>query len=547
MLSLRPYQHEAIEGLFGYWRENDGNALIVLPTGTGKSIVIARICQLCYEWDSDVRILMLTHVQELVEQNFKELIGLWPDAPAGIYSAGLKRREIRQVTFASIQSMFRKAELLQRVDIVLVDEAHLIPRDDETMYQRLLSDLRIINPDIRIVGLTATPYRLDTGRLDEGPDALFEIAYEYNVGDAIDEGYLAPLVTKATSSHLDVTGVGTRGGEYIPGELQRRVDRNDLNEAVVGEVIAKAGDRRSWLFFCSGVEHSRHIAEILQQRGVSCGVIHAKTDKEERRAIIADFKAGRLQALASMNVLTTGFNAPGVDLIAMLRPTQSRGLYIQMVGRGTRLAPGKDDCLVLDFARNIETHGPIDVDRQVRKFVCDDGEEGELRGAPAKHCPECMTYVFAAVRICPQCQYAWPKKPPAIQRKPSEATILERSAPSEWTAVDDMEVSVWHSRSSGVATMKVDYTCGIIRHTEWICFEHTGYAGERAQQWWRRRGGSEPTPKTVLEAIERAGELCLPDEILVRPEGKFTKIVAARNLPDVQPRREVVGAQDVPF
>ena len=212
-----------------------------------------------------------------------------------------------------------------------------------------------------MIGFTATPYRLDSGMLHEGKGALFtDIAYEVSVRQLIDDGYLCPLVSKAAETKLDVSGVGSRGGEFIPGQLQAAVDLPEITEAAIDEVVRLGADRRSWLAFCAGVEHATHVAEAIRARGFTAATIFGDTPKPERDRIIAAFKRGEIRALASMGVLTTGFNAPGVDLIAMLRPTKSTGLYVQMAGRGTRLAPGKADCLVLDFAGNVARHGPID-------------------------------------------------------------------------------------------------------------------------------------------------------------------------------------------
>ena len=180
--------------------------------------------------------------------------------------------------------------------------------------------------------------------LHEGKGALFtDIAYEVSVRQLIDDGYLCPLVSKAAETRLDVSGVGSRGGEFIPGQLQAAVDLPEITEAAIDEVVRLGADRRSWLAFCAGVEHATHVAEAIRARGFSAATIFGDTPKPERDRMIAAFKRGEIRALASMGVLTTGFNAPGVDLIAMLRPTKSTGLYVQMAGRGTRLAPGKDE------------------------------------------------------------------------------------------------------------------------------------------------------------------------------------------------------------
>ncbi|MGH6885919.1 MAG: DEAD/DEAH box helicase [Geminicoccales bacterium] len=351
-LQLRAYQRAAIDAIYAYYEKHSGNALICIPTAGGKSAVMAAFIQEVLAQWPDERIIILTHVRELISQNFAELIRLWPEAPAGIYSAGLNRRDVQaQILFAGIQSVHRKAYAIQRADLVLVDEAHLVPGQANATYRRLLRDLTRINPHLKTIGLTATPYRLDSGMLHTGPDSLFDdIAFEVSVRELIDQGYLAPLISKQTSTQLDVSGVATRGGEFIAGQLEAAVDQDPVTQAAIDEVVAYGRDRRSWLLFCAGVDHACHVSEAVRARGVSCATIFGHTAKTERDRIITAFKRGEVRALASMGVLTTGFNAPAVDLIAMLRPTKSTGLYVQMAGRGTRLAPGKDNCLVLDFA-----------------------------------------------------------------------------------------------------------------------------------------------------------------------------------------------------
>jgi len=179
-MELRPYQQESIDSLYTHFGKFDGNPLIVLPTGTGKSVVIAKFLQGAIEAWPDTRIVMVTHVKELIAQNFQTLIRNWPEAPAGIYSAGLNRRDIHsQIVCAGIQSIYKRAYELQGVDLILVDEAHLIPRSSDTMYGQFLREVKEINPDVKVIGFTATPYRMDSGMLHTGKDHLFDaIAYE---------------------------------------------------------------------------------------------------------------------------------------------------------------------------------------------------------------------------------------------------------------------------------------------------------------------------------------------------------------------------------
>jgi len=192
MLTLRPYQQAAIASIYGYFQTNKGNPLVVIPTAGGKSLVMAAFIEGVLKAWPDQRILIVTHVRELIAQNHAEMIGLWPDAPAGIYSAGLGKRDAQaRILFAGIQSIHRRASEIGHTDLVLIDEAHLIPGNSSTMYRRFLDALQVINPALKVIGLTATPFRTDSGMLHEGKSALFtDIAFEVPVRDLIDQGYL---------------------------------------------------------------------------------------------------------------------------------------------------------------------------------------------------------------------------------------------------------------------------------------------------------------------------------------------------------------------
>jgi DNA repair protein RadD len=523
ILQLRLYQRAAIDAIYAYFMTACGHPLVVIPTAGGKSLVMAAFIQEVVAQWPDERIIILTHVRELISQNFSELIRLWPEAPAGIYSAGLNRRDVQaQILFAGIQSVHRKAYTIQRADLVLVDEAHLIPRKADTTYRRFLGDLKRINPQLKIIGLTATPYRLDSGMLHTGPDALFDdIAFEVSVRELIDERYLAPLISKQTSTQLDVSGVGTRGGEFIAGQLEAAVDQDPITRAAIDEVVAYGRDRRSWLLFCAGVGHAQHVCDAVHERGFSCATIFGHTPKAERDRIIAAFKRGEVRALASMGVLTTGFNAPGVDLIVMLRPTKSTGLYVQMAGRGTRLAPGKENCLVLDFAGNVARHGPIDLVKPRDKL------NGEGVGeAPTKVCPACQTINALAARVCADCGYVFPAPEVQLEATATTRPILSTGRP-EWVDVGAVTYHR-HEKPGRPPSLRVDYHCGLVRHREWVCLEHGGYAGRKAAQWWRRRDGSPDIPATIDEALARVDGLRQPVQIAVRPSGQYTEVVHAR-------------------
>ena len=527
-IQLRPYQRDAIDTLNGWFSENSGNPLVVIPTAGGKSLVIATFVQEALASWPDTRVVILTHVRELISQNYAELIGFWPDAPAGIYSAGLNKRDIAaRILFASIQSIHKKAYNLQRVDLVLVDEAHLIPRSADTMYGSFLNDLRQINPYLRVVGFTATPFRLDSGLLHQGDNAMFsDIAYEANIRDLIDGRFLSPPISRRAAAQIDTSGVGTRLGEFIAPQLEKAATDPETVAAIAAEIIQAGQDRRGWLVFGTGVHHCTMLRDALRSLGVTCESIFGNTPSAERDSIIARFKRQEIRALCSMGVLTTGFNARHVDLIALARPTKSCCLYIQMVGRGTRLFPGKIDCLVLDFGGNIERHGPVDAPR-VRAPSEGDGE------TPFKECQDrivggrkitgCSETNLIGATACVACGEPFARES-AVTIQASAHAILTSQIRPEWLEVSDVSYRR-HEKPGKPPSLAVTYRCGMTFHREWVCLEHDGYARQKAVSWWQKRAPALPVPNTVTEALAMRSGLPDPVRILVRPEGKFTVVV----------------------
>jgi DNA repair protein RadD len=537
--TLRPYQKAAIDAVLRYWASGGGNPLVDLATGTGKSLVIAKLTQDLLAQFPTLRVLMLVHQRELVEQNFRALLKAWPDAPVGIYSAGLGKRDAHhRICFASIQSVFRKGAALGQRDLVLIDEAHLVPSAGNGMYRRLLQDLRDTTPDLRVAGFTATPYRLDTGRLDAGGDRLFdETVFSYGIGDGIGDGYLSPLVSKAGLKEVDVSGVARRGGEFVPGALQDAADK--ITGEAVSEIISLGHDRRSWLLFCAGVRNAERTRDFLRQASVSAEMVSGETPLGERDSIIRRFKAGEIRALTNAQVLTTGFNAPAVDLVAMLRPTLSTSLFVQICGRGTRLAAGKTDCLVLDFAGNVRRHGPVDaVSVGPKKGRGADDGKVSVDSVKAKTCPSCDSLVHLSATSCPVCGHEWPReeKPRHEGAAEAEVGILSTEAvPPQMIPVVDWRFDR-HEKSGSPDSVKVTYVAGINTYHEWLAFEWGGQWGQKACQWWVLHRGGTPFPKTTSEALARFhdGELTMPATISVKPSARNRKYmdVVARSFPD---------------
>lgn len=533
-ITLRPYQEEAIQSVLDYWARGGGNPLVNLATGLGKSLLIAKLTQDVLRQYRDMRVLMLVHVRELVEQNFKAMLSVWPDAPIGINSAGLGRRDRHsKILFASIQSVFRDdAHSLGQRDLVLIDEAHLVPKSGDGMYRTLLEKLRDRTPDLRVAGFTATAFRLDSGRLDRGDERLFdEIVYDYGIGEGITDGWLSPLISKASATEIDVAGVQRRGGEFVPGSLERAADRDQLTRAASAEIVRYGADRRSWLIFCSGVQHAYHVRDALAGLGISAATITAETPSGERARLIRDFKAGHVRCLTNAQVLTTGFDAPMVDLIAFLRPTLSTGLYLQMVGRGVRLADGKANCMVLDFAGNVRRHGPVDAVIAPEEREKAERDEDEFKVAidtvRAKECPSCLSLVALATRTCPYCGHLWTGEvKPKHEAEADDTPILstERKNQPELIPVVSWQAER-HVKRGGDApdSLRVTYFAGLGSYSEWICLEHKGFARDKAERWWVRHGGR--APKSVADGLAAFGQLTMPATISVRRNGKFFEVV----------------------
>jgi DNA repair protein RadD len=524
MLTPRKYQREAIDSIYRYYEDgHEGNVLVCLPTGSGKSLVIAIFLQeVLSSWPGQ-NIIILTHVKELIEQNEKELLGVWPSAPVGVYSAGLNRKQapnmLQRITFAGIQSVFSKSVDLGAFDLILVDEAHLIPVRGEGMYRTFLEAQKGLNSQVKVIGLTATPYRLGHGLLTEGTHKIFDdICYDKNVGELVREGYLCKLISKGMKSRPDLSTVKIRGGEYVSDELSVAVDQEYLVKAAVRETVEQCADRKSWLLFCTSVKHAQHVAAEVRLQGFTCEVITGDLHADKRDDILNRFKRGLIHSICNVGVLTTGFNHPALDAIIMLRPTKSTSLYVQMLGRGMRNAPGKLNCLVLDFSGNVAEHGPIDM-IQIKQ-----GRSGqtEVKKAPVKECPQCQSLLHVSVRLCPDCAYEWPERELRHDITAHDGPVMGMEV--RYLPVSGVSYQI-HRKEGAPPSVKVTYQSGLTFLHEWVCVAHKGYAFDKAWLWWRERMGT-PLPKSAEDAVRilHASPPRVPSRLRVKIGGKYPEI-----------------------
>jgi DNA repair protein RadD len=536
-VKLRDYQQAAVDAVLAYWGRGGLHPLIEVPTGGGKSAILGELARVVVQ-DCGGRVVIATHRAELIEQDAAACRRVWPAAPLAIWSASLGKRGTAPITVCGVQTVARKARDLGVVDVLIVDEAHLIPAEGDGQYQTLVRGLRETNPALRIVGLTATPYRLSQGYLTQGHGALFtSIAYRVDVKSLIGQGHLASLVTGAVGAQIDVDSIAVRAGEFAARDLELAADVADVTERVADDVVAAldAGRTSALLFGCS-VAHAHHLAEAVQARGREAMVITGETDQMVRQGIIGRFRRRELACLVSCDVLTTGFDAPVVDVLAIVRATLSPSLYVQMVGRGMRIADGKSNCLLLDFGGNIARHGPLD-DVKIKPKSGKGGGE-----APTKTCANCAAEQPASARTCSECDAEFP---PPEKKANAEASLLPvlstgaidgKRATSTVHAVGEVMFFVHRKRKGdGPPTVRVDYYAPAGDDaravptkiaSEWICVEHEGFAGDKAVAWWARHVGTR-TPSTVAEAVERlnSGEMPRVVEVETKPDGDYTRVM----------------------
>ncbi len=451
MYQLRDYQQQTVQAVLHYFRAHADPAVVVLPTGAGKSLVIAELARIARG-----RVLVLAHVKELVEQNHQKYqqYGL----TASIYAAGLGRKETTsQVVFASIQSVARNLnDFSASFSLLVIDECHRVPDDDNSSYRQVISHLREQNPGIKILGLTATPYRLGQGFIyqyhsrglvrTEEPRFFKFCIFELPLRYLLEQQYLTPAtVLDAPLLSYDFSGLKpTAAGYFREDELAAVINSaKRVTPQIIEQVKHYAKDRKGVMVFAATSQHAREVLSYLPAD--QAALILASTPASERQAIIQAFKQQQLKYLVNVAVLTTGFDAPHVDLIAILRPTESVSLYQQIVGRGLRLSPGKSDCLVLDYAGNMyDLHlpevgtpppvsgaelvtvpcplcnfantfwGKTDVNGLVLEHYgrrCQGFDRSDLQHIQpcgyrfkAKFCPECGADQDIAARFCNQCQ-----------------------------------------------------------------------------------------------------------------------------------------------
>lgn len=540
-MKLREYQIEDVQASLNflfYGKEN--SALVLEPTGVGKSVVIADTSRQTKLYYPPARILMLTHSKELVEQNHDKAQSIIKDYKVGLWHAGLRKKEIESdILFAGIDTVANNPHLLGQRHVVMIDEAHRVSPKLNTNYRKVCAVIKEMNPMAKFLGLTATDYREGQGLLtdvwydrktktDVAP--FWEtIIIDHTTVDKfnwyLEQAYLKRLVPKEPNNSIDVSGlrISSTTHDYNQEDVEKLVNNEKRISAIVDEICAYGFDRRSWLVFAAGNTNSDLVTKEIARRGVSVAMISDKTDKRERERILADYKAYKIRCIVNNDILTTGFDHNGVDLIAVVRPTTSTSLWVQMLGRGTRpvyaagfdleslegrkaamFASGVHNCLVLDFAGNGWRLGAIN--DPVKPVAPSKKKKASNKDAPLKLCgnDECRTMVYATAKVCDECGYEFPMSQSIVNHASTKELVAEKEHVPDIRRLRVTSINFrkkdYYNGGLSVASLHVIYSCGANgKFEERLSF---GKLTKQTEMWWQALGNGSPIPKSIDEFMD---------------------------------------------
>ncbi len=493
--------------------------MVAIPTGGGKTFIICKLIDKLLSYDPTWNILVLSHVEEILEQDYGSISSYYDGINIGLYSAGLKSKTIQKITIAGIQSAYRKPDLFKQFNFVIIDEAHLITIKTNGMYRKFLGELNGAN----YIGLTATPFRLGHGYIHEGEGALFtKLVYDLtsteNFNRLVSDGYISKIICKGTELRFDSEDIKTVAGDFVNKQLSDKFDRESITNKAVNEIIRYGKNYKKWLVFAIDIKHAEHISGKLSENGIATICVHSKMETDRKRAI-KDIKNGKYRAVITVNVLTIGLDVPDIDLIAMLRPTQSPIVYVQSVGRGMRIASGKDHCLVLDFADNVARLGPIN------NVIVKKRGDKKRKGEPiTKECPECGVIYAISVKVCDICGHKFKFKEKISPNAKNACIVQEEKNSTKWIDVKSVTYSI-HSKKGSPSSLRVTYKVGLNSFSEWICYDHKGFPGYKANGWVKfRLPKGIAMPKDVTELYKISDLLSKPRRILIDTSTKYPEI-----------------------
>ena len=517
----RQYQIDAVTALLkSLYHDSRSHPIIAVPTGGGKTVILGKFIYKYLEWRPTHNVLVLSHTETIIEQDHEALQEFFPGIIIGLYSAGLGIKDVQKITVAGIQSAYKNPAAFGQVDLIIVDECHTVPSRGKGMYRKFL---KFHSNAIR-AGLSATIFRTGSGYVHKGDGALFNrLVYDLcemeKFNKLVKDGYLTKLFSKPPQNEMDVSGIKTSAGDFNLKDMSEKLDRDSITKTAVNELVKFGKNYKSWLVFAIDIDHADNINNELKKRGIHSLVLHSKSNND-RHEVKKMFKDGSVQAIVSVGMITTGFDAPNIDLIALMRPTKSPVLHVQMIGRGLRISPGKTHCLVLDFAGNVKRLGPIN-DIKVREKGKKNGN-----GKPiVKMCPNCGCIHHPSVRICDVCGHKFRFKQ-NLNTKAGQDDIIAK-ATTKWVKVTKVVYNL-HSKKGRPDSMKVTYHCGLTTVNEYICYDHTGYAKYVADNWVDKRWTLHKRPPSVKELYKYSEYLKTPSEVHIDVKPKYHKIIGSK-------------------
>lgn len=478
---LRYYQREAFDRVIAYIRKNSEPALLELSTGAGKSHIIAELAK--WAKDMGIDVMVISDTKEIIQQDYLKFIALGYDA--SIYSASLNKKETTgNVTFCSVQTLARNLnEFERKISIIIIDEAHKVSLNEDSSYHRVMNHFYGIYKDTRVIGLTATPYRIKDGAI-YGEDKFFKtLLYKVTMDDLVADGYLTPFEYFDEVEKYDFRDIKQTGGRFNAKQLDTSIqNKMKLTERIIEKVIIESEKRSgTTLIFSSTIKHAERILEALPPGRSE--IITGKTKQRHRDDVISRLKIGEIKYCVNVSVLLVGFDCPNISVVAVLRPTESLSLFIQALGRGCRIHEGKDSCLIMDFAGNFERHGDIDdpiiLDRVNKRYQnCEmripcpkcTTENGLFARRcigvsnkkrcdyffEAKECKKCGTLNDIAARICRKCDH---------ELIDPDKKLTYRSSGNVVKTSEVFDFRLW-PHSSGVAVIYTTKT-GTVREIFW--------------------------------------------------------------------------------
>ena len=465
-IKLRYYQTEAVDAAI-FTMEQGENALLSIAQGCGKSIILAEIIRKLKQKKPIIRCVMFVPSANLLKQNLEEINSIAPDLKVGIFSASLNKKDLsKDITYSTYLSFNRlNVEKIPYVDFIIIDEVQNVSNKDVGSYREILKNLKLLNPNVKICGLSGTPYRNDgTGMITEGEYALFkDICYEYTLEQGINDGFLCPLTSKVSRQELDLSGVKIGSNkDYLERDLDMLMSNQEKVNTTAREALELAKDRHSLLWFCSSINHANMVYDKLKELGEKVAIVTGDTKQTERDTIFANYKSQQIRHIVSVDTLLVGINLPLTDCIVTIRPTKSTGLYAQAVCRGDRLHHSKTNCLILDFANWIKEHGSI-LDIKIKKKFNIETKKVENVVVKVlentKMCPECRTVLKKTDLQCPICGYLYSKEEILNHNiKPSELDIMAKRTNYDIIEVNSYDLVPWVAKSGNMCIKEVFVT-----------------------------------------------------------------------------------------